>query len=163
MDSAVDFILGEHLRTLDERSRISIPVEMCDALTHSIEGQECILTKERPGCLSLWNSALWQEKLTQGVKLIQDKMAAGHMNGRIDQLQMLGRLLSTRQRPVQFAGRGRLVIPEGFREFLGVDPGGEVVVVGAAVCIELWKPERWLDYLEGRMPKFRRLFDQLSR
>ena len=55
------------------------------------------------------------------------------------------------------------MIPEGFREFLGVDPGGEVVVVGAAVCIELWKPERWLDYLEGRMPKFRRLFDQLSR
>ena len=85
------------------------------------------------------------------------------MNGRIDQLQMLGRLLSTRQKAVQFAGRGRLVLPEGFREFLGVEPGEEVVIVGAAVCVELWKPEKWLDYLEGRMPKFRRLFDQLSR
>ncbi|MDO4425528.1 MAG: division/cell wall cluster transcriptional repressor MraZ [Planctomycetia bacterium] len=162
MTMAVDFILGEHQRTLDERYRVSIPMEMCDALTHSIEGQECILTKERPGCLSLWNAALWQEKLNQGIQLIRDKMVAGHMNGRIDQLQTLGRLLSTRQKSVQFAGRGRLVLPEGFREFLGVEPGGEIVIVGAAICVELWKPERWLDYLDGRMPKFRRLFDQLA-
>ncbi len=163
MTLADDLILGEHQRTLDERYRLSIPVEMCDALTRSSESPECILTKERPGCLSLWNTALWQEKLTQGVRIIQEKIVAGNMNGRIDQLQMLGRLLSTRQRTIQFAGRGRLVLPEGFREFLGVEPGGEVVIVGAAVCVELWHPDRWLDYLEGRMPKFRRLFDQLTR
>jgi MraZ protein len=60
------------------------------------------------------------------------------------------------------AGRGRLLIPEGFREFLAVESGGEVVVVGAAVCIEIWSPPAWLKYLEERMPKFRRLFEQLS-
>lgn len=162
MPPTVDFILGEFQRTLDERYRVSIPVEMCDALTHSVEGQTCILAKERPGCLSLWNSALWQEKLNQGVELIRRKIETGHMEERIDQLQMFARLLSTRQRSVQFAGRGRLVLPEGFREFLGVEPGGEIVVIGAGVCIELWRPERWYDYIEGRMPKFRRLFDQLS-
>ncbi len=162
MVPTVDFILGEHQRTLDERFRVSIPIEMADALTHSVEGQECILAKERPGCLSLWNGALWQEKLNQGVEIIRRKMETGHMEGRINELQTFARLLSTRQRPVQFAGRGRLVLPEGFREFLGVEAGGELVVIGAGVCIELWKPERWYDYIEGRMPKFRRLFDQLS-
>ena len=63
---------------------------------------------------------------------------------------------------MQLAGRGRLLIPEGFREFLGVEPNGEVQVVGAAVCIEFWQPAAWLSYLERRMPRFRRLFDQLS-
>jgi MraZ protein len=53
-------------------------------------------------------------------------------------------------------------VPEGFREFLGVEPGGEVIVVGAAVCVELWQPARWLLYLEERMPEFRELFDRLS-
>jgi MraZ protein len=71
--------------------------------------------------------------------------------------------LSTRHRPIQLAGRGRLVIPEGFRPFLGVEPGGEVQIIGAAVCIEIWSPAAWLKYLAGRMPRFRRLFDQLSR
>ena len=37
------------------------------------------------------------------------------------------------------------------------------MVVGAAVCVEIWKPAAWLKYLQGRMPKFRRLFHQLSK
>ena len=68
---------------------------------------------------------------------------------RIAQVQLLGRLLSTRHKPVELKGRGRLLIPEGFRSFLGVDrdpPNNEVVVIGAAVCVEIWKPAAWLKY-----------------
>ena len=41
-------------------------------------------------------------------------------------------------------------------------PSPALTVLGAAVCVELWSPRLWLEYLAGRMPKFRRLFDQLS-
>ena len=75
---------------------------------------------------------------------------------------MLGRLLSTRHTPITLAGRGRLLLPEGFREFLRVEAGGDVLLVGAAVCLEIWNPVAWLEYLDERMPKFRRLFDRLS-
>lgn len=160
MNTQARFILGEHQRTLDERFRLSIPTEMSDALTG--ESQECILAKERPGCLSLWSAGIWDEKMKEGIELIEKKMQAGRLEGRIDQVQMFGRLLSTRHKAIQLAGRGRLVLPEGFRQFLGVEPGEEAVIVGAAVCIELWHPKRWLAYLEGRMPKFRRIFDRLS-
>jgi len=77
-------------------------------------------------------------------------------------MSLLGRLLSTRHRTVQLAGRGRLLVPEGFREFLGVEAGGDVLVVGAAVCVEIWKPQVWHSYLESRMPEFQHLLDQLS-
>ena len=90
-------------------------------------------------------------------------MRAGKLQERIGEVQLFGRLLSTRHRSVQLAGRGRLVIPEGFREFLGVEPTNVVQVIGAAVCVEIWQPAAWLNYLERRMPRFRRLFDQLSR
>ena len=123
---------------------------------------DCILAKERPGCLSLWAADVWQARLDEGVELIKRKIQAGKLEGRIGQVQLLGRLLSTRHKAVQLAGRGRLLIPEGFREFLGVEPGGEVLVVGAAVCIEIWQPAAWLKVPRQRMPKFRRLFDQLS-
>jgi len=160
MPASPQLMLGEFQRTLDERYRLSIPSELGDLL--ATESVECILAKERPGCLSLWAASVWQEKLDAGVQLIEQKMRAGRLEGRIGHVQLLGRLLSTRHKAVQLAGRGRLLIPEGFREFLGVESGGEVTVVGAAVCVEIWRPTAWIQYLQRRMPKFRRLFDDLS-
>ena len=153
-------ILGEFRRTLDERYRLSVPGELGEPIT--AESADCILAKERPGCLSLWSAAIWQGKLDERVELIRRKIRLGDLDKRIGQVQMLGRLLSTRHKAVRLANRGRLLIPEGFREFLGVEPGSEVMVVGAAVCAEIWSPPAWLAYLEGQMPKFRRLFDRLS-
>jgi MraZ protein len=63
---------------------------------------------------------------------------------------------------IPVAQRSRIVIPEGFREFLGVEPGAEVMIVGAAVCIEIWHPEHWRSYLERRMPRFPKLYQTLS-
>jgi MraZ protein len=161
MSSPEKLILGEHSRTLDDRYRLSIPSQLADLLT--AESPDCILAKERPGCLSLWSAAAWQAKLDEGVALIEQRMRAGRLEGQIARVQLFGRLLSTRHKAVQLAGRGRLVIPEGFREFLGVEPNGDVMVVGAGVCVELWSPRAWLGYLNRQMPKFRRLFDHLSR
>jgi MraZ protein len=124
---------------------------------------DCILAKERPGCLSLWSAPDWQLRLDAGVELVKQKMRMGRLQEQLVEVQMFGRLLSTRHKTAQLAGRGRLLIPEGFREFLGVEPNGEVMVVGAAVCIELWQPAAWVKYLEARMPKFRKLFDRLSK
>lgn len=153
-------ILGESTRTLDPRYRLSIPPELAGSLAP--EGGECILAKERPGCLSLWNHATWQGRLNAGIQLVETKIEAGRLEGRVEEVQRLGRLLSTRHRSVPLAGRGRLVVPEGFREFLGVEPGEDVLVVGAAVCVEIWRPEKWNDYVGEEMPAFRLLLDQLS-
>ena len=160
MEEANDLILGEFPRQLDERYRVSIPQEWVQPLMEA-DGY-CTLAKERPGCLSLWNTRRSQDELDAGMDLVRGKIRAGKLEGRIDELQLLGRLLSTRQRQVKIAGRGRLLIPEGFREFLGVEQGDEVLIVGAAVCVEIWRPDAWVAYLEKRIPRFRRLFDSLT-
>ena len=54
-----------------------------------------------------------------------------------------------------------MLIPEGFREFLGVGQGDEVIIVGAAVCIEIWNPQKWIEFLDKQMPEFNQLFEQL--
>lgn len=161
MSDSDAFILGEFRRTFDERYRISLPQELLAGLAVG-EGEECLLAKERPGCLSLWNRQSWQAKWDAGLELVQAKMRAGRLDGRMRQVQMLGRLMSTRHRPVALAGRGRLIVPEGFREFLGVEPGHEVLVVGAGVCVEIWRPAAWCGYLERRIAKFGSLLDRLS-
>ena len=153
-------ILGESARTLDERYRLSLPANLADALTD--EGGDCLLAKERPGCLSLWSAENWQTRLNEGVELVRSKIQAGRMGGRLEEVQLLGRLLSTRHTNVQLAGRGRLVVPEGYREFLGVEPGNIAMVVGAAICVELWHPEKWQAHIAEQMPDFRRLLDELA-
>lgn len=153
-------LLGESLRTLDERYRLTLPQEMADLLL--APGEDCILAKERPGCLSLWNAVSWREKMDAGVDLVRKKIASNKMDTRLSEVQLLGRLLSTRQKDVKLAGRSRLVIPEGFREFLRVEPGQDVVVVGAAVCLEFWQQKAWQRHLDRRMPRFRTLLDRLS-
>jgi MraZ protein len=160
MPDTNEFILGEFQRTFDERYRLAIPAELVAAMGG--DQADYILAKERPGCLSLWNAANWQNKLAAGVDLVQAKMRAGKLEGKMGQVQLLGRLLSSRHRTVQLAARGRLIVPEGFREFLHVEPNSDVMIVGAAVCVEIWNPKAWMSYLEARMPRFRRLLDLLS-
>ncbi|HEX3998469.1 MAG TPA: division/cell wall cluster transcriptional repressor MraZ [Pirellulales bacterium] len=154
------FILGEFARTLDERFRISIPTELAEPLLAA--GAQTILAKQQPGCLSLWPAAEWQQKIEAGIAIVEGKLRAGKLQDQLADVQTLGRLLSTRHRPVQLAGRGRLSVPEGFREFLQVEPGTDAMVVGAGLCVEIWKPAAWLAHLESRIPEFGRLLDQLS-
>ena len=160
MPDSSSLLIGEFRRTLDERYRVAIPTELAEPLLAG--GADCILTKERPGALSLWNAAQWQSRLDAGVRLVESKIQAGRLEGRLDEVQLLGRLLSTRHRIVQLAGRGRLLIPEGFREFLQVEPNTDVLVVGAALCIEIWSIPAWTAYLEQNIPQFRHLLDTLS-
>jgi MraZ protein len=160
MPAFSELILGEFTRTIDERYRLSLPGELLEPLM--LGTSEAILAKERPGALSLWNAAVWQEKLDAGLALVHGKMRAGKLEGRWDEVQSLGRLLSTRHRGVPLAGRGRLVIPDGFREFLAVPAGSEILLIGAGVCVEIWQPEAWLQFAAVQMPAFRQLFDRLT-
>ena len=160
MTAAADLLIGEFLRTLDERFRLAIPPELLDPLLAA--GPKLVLAKERAGCLSLWSAAIWKPRIDAAVDVVRSKMQAGLLAQRVGQLQDLGRLLSTRQTTVTLAGRARLVVPEGFRDFLGVEPGGEVIVVGAAVCVELWQPAAWTAFVTSEMPGFRQRIDELT-
>jgi MraZ protein len=160
MPAAPELLIGEFPRALDERYRLSLPQELLDPLLAS--GPRLVLAKERAGCLSLWSAAVWKPRIDAAVDVVRSKLQAGLLAQRVGELQDLGRLLSTRHRVVSLAGRGRLVIPEGFREFLAVEPGGDVLVVGAAVCVELWQPAAWTAFISGEMPGFRRRIDDLT-
>jgi MraZ protein len=160
MAAAADLLIGEFVRTLDERFRLAVPPELLDPLLAA--GPKLVLAKERAGCLSLWSLALWKPKLDAAIDVVRSKLEAGLLAQRVGQVQELGRLLSTRQQTVSLAGRARLVLPEGFREFLGVEPGGDLMVVGAAVCVELWQPAAWTAYVTSEMPGFRRRIDELT-
>ncbi len=155
-------IQGEYVRTIDDRWRVTLPPEFVDALSEP-DSRTCVLGKERYGCLSIWNKKTWEQRVRAGVDLVAHKVRTGWMTNRVDELQTFGRLLSTKFREATIGANGRLVIPEGFREFLALEPGADVVVVGAAVCVELWHPKAWRSYLKKELKRFGDLFEALTR
>lgn len=160
MPEAKPLILGEFSRKLDDRFRLSLPQELLEQFKS--ENGDCMIAKERPGCVSLWSAAEWSERMKNDVEIVEKKFQNGYLNQKIPQLQALGRLLSTRQRPIQLTEKGRILLPEGFREFLRVEAKGEVMVVGAAVCVEIWNPELWVQYTEASMERFQETFAELA-
>lgn len=156
----VKLIRGEFSQKLDDRFRLTLPSEFREVF-HPENGNG-VVVKERSGCISLWEQTVWQEEMDGRIEIVQQKLKLRDLNRKMSELQAFGRLLSTKSRPVQITERGRFLIPEGFREFLGVEAKQDVMVVGAAVCLEIWHPQKWITYVEDRMPKFRRLLDKLS-
>ena len=154
------FLTGEYKRTIDDRFRLMLPTELSASI--SDENGDIIIAKERAGCLSLWQPAEWQKRLDSGIALLKQKIDSGRMEQRWSEVQRLGRLLSTRHQTTRLANRSRLLIPEGFRPFLGVDAGKETVVVGAVICVEIWQPDAWNNVLKDEMPDFGELFKQLT-
>ena len=154
------FITGEVRRTLDELFRLTLTPEFAQAVTDE-EGRT-ILAKERFGCVSLWQAKEWQRRIDDGLGLIRQKIATGRLEQRWGDVQRLGRLLSTRSEAVQLANRSRLLIPETFRDFLGVPANQDVVLVGAVICVEIWNPQAWLEAQKMEMPEFEPLFRGLS-
>jgi len=154
------FITGEFRRTVDDRFRLMLPPELASLI--SDDDCEVIAAKERAGCISLWRPADWQKRLDSGISLLKAKIESGRMEQRWSDVQRLGRLLSTRHQSMKLANRSRLLIPEGFRSFLGVDAGKEVVVVGAVICVEIWQPDAWNAVLKDEMPEFGELFKDLT-
>jgi DNA-binding transcriptional regulator/RsmH inhibitor MraZ len=39
--------------------------------------------------------------------------------------------------------QGRITLPASFREYAGLVPGGEMMVVGVEIGLEIWSRERW--------------------
>ena len=46
-------------------------------------------------------------------------------------------------RSEKISAQGRVTIPTGFREYAGLQPGVDAVVVGAEIGVEIWNAERW--------------------
>jgi len=41
------------------------------------------------------------------------------------------------------SAQGRITVPTGYRKMLGLNPGEEIVVVGAEIGVEIWNAAKW--------------------
>jgi MraZ protein len=156
-----DAIIGEFQRVLDDRFRLALPPEA--AQFFGSDAADAVLVKERDRCLSLWKPATWDQHFEKFARNLKRQISEDiYESRRIPEVQRAARLLSARYRRIQIGQRSRLLIPEGFREFLGVEANGEVAIVGAGVCVEIWHPAAWIEYLREDLESFNETFRSVA-
>jgi MraZ protein len=124
------FLTGEFRHTLDDRSRVAVPVRFRPRLA---EG--ATLSRWLDNCLGLFPHDAWDELAT--------KIAALPLTN--PRAREFARFMSSGAVEVGLDKQGRILVPSYLRDYAGLSEG-EVVVVGALNRLEIWAPAAWLPY-----------------
>lgn len=124
------FLTGEFRHTLDDRSRVAVPVRFRTRLA-----QGATLARWLDRCLGLFPHDEWEEL---AAKL--RSLPLTNPNAR-----EFARFMSSGAVDVELDKQGRILVPSYLREYAGLSEG-EVIVVGALNRLEIWSPAAWMPY-----------------
>jgi MraZ protein len=124
------FLTGEFRHTLDDRSRVAVPVRFRTRLA-----QGATLARWLDKCLGLFPHDEWEELAAKlrGLPLTNPNA------------REFARFMSSGAVEVELDKQGRILVPGYLREYAGLTEG-EVIVVGALNRLEIWAPAAWLPY-----------------
>ncbi len=118
--------LGEFEHTIDDKGRVAIPARFREEL-----GERFVLTRGFEPCLQAFPRPMW-EALAEKV----DRLPLGS-----PQARNMRRILFSPAAEVEIDRQGRILIPQGLREYAGLVE--EVLITGMNTYFELWSGERW--------------------
>lgn len=141
-------ITGEYRYSLDEKSRLMIPVKM----RGEIDGNILILTRGAEKCLWLFPPEEWQlfsENLISSTSIYEKK-------GRL----IRRRIISPAQE-VEVDKSGRIIIPSTMREYAQLKK--ECIILGQGKSIEIWDDDLYKEYCLENEPEFHEAFEELGK
>ena len=120
--------LGEHRHALDAKGRVIFPVRMRSEL-----GAQIVLQKGIEPCLYVLPPDEWDRQVPRVTELPTTNPDA----------RRYARHFFSQASSERIDAQGRLTIPQGFRDYAGLER--EVVIVGSGRRIEIWDAGRWSD------------------
>jgi MraZ protein len=118
--------LGEFLHTLDDKGRLTIPAKFRDDLAGGL-----VITRGIDRCLSVFPRQVWDDLAERIAQLPLTQRNARNF----------GRLMFSGAADFIPDRQGRVLIPQGLREYAGFD--SEAVIIGLYDRLEIWNPEHW--------------------
>jgi len=117
---------GEHEHTVDDKGRVTIPVEYRGALADGL-----YVTRGLDGCLFVFPKADW-EVLAQKVA---EKLLLTDVDARNFSRMMFSGVEDKLDK------QGRILLPPSLREHASLD--SDVIILGVHSRLEIWNKERW--------------------
>ena len=137
--------LGQYERTLDDKGRLTVPVEMRAALASG-----AVITRSFDNCLCIYPADRWETLARAVDDLPQVRPEVRH----------LARSLFGGAVPCGLDRQGRIAIPAFLRQQASLC--SDVIVVGVNSRIEIWGTEAWMLEREQFESEGSRLAEALS-
>jgi len=122
------FFLGQHLRSVDQKSRLTIPADY----RHAFVDDGLIVTRLQEPHLIIFTKERWAEVLERfkGRPLLT-----------AEQLGNFRRLLFSNALPTNLDAHGRVRLPDHLLKYAQIT--SQAVLAGAGEHIEVWSPPLW--------------------
>ncbi|HOT92085.1 MAG TPA: division/cell wall cluster transcriptional repressor MraZ [Anaerolineae bacterium] len=121
--------LGQYTHALDDKGRLTIPSRFRDDLA----GRSVVITRGLDRCLTVYPLAVWEE-IAQKVNALSITDPRG---------RALRRVFFADAMEADLDRQGRILVPDRLREYAGLEPTAEAVIVGLDRFMEVWSPQRW--------------------
>jgi MraZ protein len=118
--------LGEFSHNLDDKGRLTIPAKFREELAGGL-----VITRGIDRCLSVYPRPVWNELAERIVQLPLTQRNARNFS----------RLMFSSAADFIPDRQGRVLIPQGLREYAGLD--SEAIITGLYDRLEIWNPEQW--------------------
>jgi MraZ protein len=129
--------LGTHAPRLDDKGRLVLPAKFRDGLAAGL-----VLTKGQERSIVVWPAA---EFAGYAARLAE----ASRTDAAVRAFQRVLFSGATDEIPDR---QGRITVPQGLRDYAGLDR--DVVVVGNGTTAEIWAAQAWGNYLAGNEDAF---------
>jgi len=128
-------LIGEYIHTIDEKSRVSMPVKFRKEL-----GKKIIITPGLDSCLFVFTVAEWA-KVSKKLSSSENDLSFLKADQRSFNRYMFGRAAE-----VELDSIGRILIPEFLKDRIGLED--TAAIVGVRDRVEIWNEKAWKQNVE---------------
>lgn len=125
-----DTLTGEYFHTVDAKGRLFVPAKLRESL-----GESFMIARNPDGCLSLYDNEGWQ-RLTDKLSQFPDSVT-----------RPVRRFLFTFAAEAVPDAQGRIILPQGLREYAGIQR--EIAILGVGDHAEIWDRDKWESMKSG--------------
>jgi MraZ protein len=147
---------GEYVHQLDEKVRFKLPKRMEEIFTDEL-GIKCVLMRMPERCVAIYPQKFWQKEFGKYLESVKAKMPGNA------KYRTFTRMIASNSFETKIGAQGRVALTDVHKEFLGIEAGGNVVIVGAGERIEIWSEDEWRQQQGKELEGFYDLLEDVSK
>jgi len=142
-------LIGEYIHTIDEKSRMSLPVKFRKEL-----GKKIIITPGLDQCLFIFTQKEWG-KVSKKLSGTDSELSFLKADQRSFNRYMFGRAAE-----VEVDSIGRILIPDFLKEKIGLKNGA--AIIGVEDRVEIWNEKAWSEQKDIMEKRAEQLAEKLA-
>lgn len=140
------YFLGTFKHSVDAKNRLTLPTKFLTKFTKN----KAMVTKGFEGCLELWTSCDFNERVNQILSYSQNKKNA----------RILARQILANSNEVEIDKAKRILLPTNLKEMASIKK--DVMIIGMGNKIEIWDIKAYKEFCYATNKEFEKVAEKID-